>query len=122
MSVEELLKTILDYLDANFPRSDDEPAYVAESYSVPAGSALTVTFRVAPEWLVRIKHLYTDAAPNCFYQWTLAGLTVKGNEITFHKAVEVKAGGVVQLVISNTGTVGQTLDVLVEGWARRVVK
>jgi len=119
--VEALLEAILDYLDANFPRSDDEPAYSADTYTVPAGSSLTVTWRVRSEWLAKIKHLYADAAPNCSYTWNLSGLTVKGNEINFAKAVEVKAGGLIRLTIENMGTVDQDVDVLVEGWARRLI-
>jgi hypothetical protein len=122
MNVERALSEILDYLDANFPRSGDEAAYAAESYTVPAGSALTVVFRVVSEWLVKIKHLYADAAPNCSYLWVLSGLNVRGNEVTFYKAVEVKAGGLITLTVSNSGDLDQAIDVLVEGWARRVVK
>ena len=119
--VEALLEAVLDYLDANFPRSGDEPAYSADTYTVPAGSALTVSWRVKSEWLAKIKHLYADAAPDCTYEWTLSGLAVKGNEINFVKAVEVKAGGLIRLTIENTGAVDQTVDVLIEGWGRRVV-
>ena len=119
--VERLLELILDYLDANFPRSDDEPAFSALTYTVPAGSALTVSWRVSDEWLARIRHLYADAAPNCTYEWTLAGLSVKGNEINFVKAVEVKAGGLIELTVTNAGAVDQDIDILIEGWARRVV-
>jgi len=118
---EALLEAILDYLDANFPRSDDEPAYIAETYLVPAGSALTVSWRVKSEWLAKIKHLYADATPDCTYKWTLSGLAVKGNEINFVKAVEVKAGGLIRLTITNTGAVDQSVDVLIEGWGRRIV-
>jgi hypothetical protein len=120
-ALEELLARILDYLDANFPRSSDDTAYVAETYTVPSGSSLTVTFRVASEWLVKVRHLYVDAAPNCSYLWTLSGMDIRGNEVTFIRAVELKAGSIITLTVTNTGLFDQTVDVLVEGWARRVV-
>jgi hypothetical protein len=117
-----LLREILDYLDTNFPRKDDEPAYASDTILIPAVSSVAITWTVIPEWEARIKHLYADAAPKCTYEWSLVGLTVKGNEITFHRAVMVKAGGKITLVIKNEGTVDQSIDVLIEGWARRVVK
>jgi hypothetical protein len=120
--VVRLLRNILDYLDTNFPRSDDEPAYASDTITVPAFSIVTITWTVVPEWEARIRHLYADVAPKCTYEWNLTGLTVKGNEITFHRAVVVKAGGKVTLVIRNEGTANQSIDVLIEGWARRVVK
>jgi hypothetical protein len=121
MSVEDLLARILDILEANFPSSSDEPAYSASTITVPASSSATVTWRVPPEWLVKIRHLYADAAPRCSYEWTLSGYTVAGNEIRFERVAEVKPGGLIRLVVANTGTVDQDIDVLVEGWARRVV-
>jgi len=116
------LEKVLDYLDTNFPRKDDEPAFFARTYTVPAGSVFTLTVTVAPEWLAKIRHLYADVAPNCTYEWSLVGYVIDGNEITFHRAVEVKAGGIIKLTITNKGTADQSIDVLIEGWARRVVK
>jgi hypothetical protein len=121
MSVEGLLARILDYLDANFPRSSDDTAYVVETYTVPAGSALTVTLRVASEWLVKIRRIYADIAPDCSYLWTLSGMDIRGNEVTFFRTVDLKAGSMITLTITNLGAADQTIDVLIEGWARRVV-
>ena len=121
-AVEELLKKILDYLDTNYPRSDDEPAFSTITQTVPGGSAVTITWTVRPEWKAKIKHLYVDAAPDCTYEWTLAGLTIQGNEVTFYRVADVDGGGRIQLVITNTGAADYDLDVLIEGWARRVVK
>jgi len=121
MSVEELLERILDYLEANFPRSDDEPAFVAMTQTVPAGSEVSMSWIVSANWLAKIKHLYADAAPDCSYEWTMAGLSIGGNEINFTKAVEVKAGGVITVKITNSGVVDQNIDIVIEGWARRVV-
>jgi hypothetical protein len=121
MSVENLLARILDILETNFPRSGDEPAYSAATVTIPASSSATITWRISPEWLARIRHLYADAAPRCSYEWTLSGCRVVGNEIRFERVVEVKPGGVIRLVVTNTGTADQDIDILIEGWARRVV-
>jgi len=118
--VEALLEAILDYLDTNFPRSDDEPAYSSLTQTVPAGSIVTVTWRVRGDWLVKVRHLYADAALDCTYRWTLTGLTVEGNEIQFPRAVEVTKTGLITLVITNNGTIDQDIDILIEGWARRL--
>jgi len=119
--IESLLEGILDYLDTNFPRSDDEPAYSSLTQTIPAGSAVTVSWRVRGDWLVKVRHLYADAAPNCTYRWTLTGLTVEGNEIQFPRAVEVTKTGLISLTVTNIGAVDQDIDILIEGWARRLV-
>jgi len=117
---KKLLKELLNYLEANFPRMEDEPAYTAITLTVPASSAVTVTWRIKDEWKAFIKHLYVDAAAGCSYKWSLAGLDADGNEINFYKAVEVNAGGLIVLKVTNTDTVQKSLDVVVEGWARRI--
>lgn len=118
--VEGLLEQIRDYLDANYPRGDDVQAYAALTQVVPGVSIVTMTWIVKEGWLARIKQLYADAAANCTYVWTIKGLVVNGNEITWTKAVEVKQSTTITLVITNTGIGAQVVDVVIEGWARLI--
>jgi hypothetical protein len=117
---KKLLKELLNYFEANFPRMEDEPAYTAITLTVPASSIVTATWRIKDKWKAFIKHLYVDATAGCSYKWNLAGLDADGNEINFYKAVEVNAGGLIVLKVTNTDTIDKSLDVVVEGWARRI--
>jgi len=125
MSVSEemlqILREIRDILKANFPGPTSVEAYYAGTHTCPAGAITTITWEVAVGYKVKVKKLYADAAPDCTYEWLIAGQAVGGNELKFSMYKEVKRPGTIQLKVTNSGAVDEDLDVVIDGWAVKEV-
>lgn len=125
----DTFQRILKLLEEIYPAPEDYEANIGETVTVPPFSRVTVTWTLKKGFKYYISKVYVDAAPNCTYQWRFPNLiyydyktsrVFEGNTHEFPRRLVAMPGSDIILQITNTGTATQTLDIIVEMWARRV--
>ncbi len=111
-----------------YPQPGDEDNYVGTTQPSVAGTVTTVTCTFLKDYVYYFQKVYIDAAASITYEWTFQSIlgdakgskVVEGNEHDFNgRPLKAAGNTTLTLVITNTGATDQTLDIVIQSWARR---
>ncbi|MBU2613911.1 hypothetical protein KJ925_05670 [Patescibacteria group bacterium] len=112
---------LLERIADTYPAREDIQFFTPDTDTVPAGTALTVTFTLRRDFEIVITELYCDTRANCSYYWIFGGVKYELNEVAFSHGKRLREGGDWNIIlrISNTGTTDVEVGYYLKGWARR---
>lgn len=111
-----------------YPQPGDEDNHIGTTQVSVAGTVTTVTYTFLNGYVYYFKKVYIDKLVNITYQWTFLNVVgenigskvLTGNEHDFgSKLIKAAGNTTLTLVITNTGLIDQTLDIVIQSWARR---
>lgn len=111
-----------------YPQPGDEDNHIGTTQVAAAGTVTTITWTFLKDYIYYFKKVYIDKMLNITYVWTFQNIVgettgakvLTGNDHDFNgKLVKAAGDTTLTLVITNSGTSDQTLDIVIQSWARR---
>jgi len=114
--LEELIQNVMESILENQPRKSSERYNTGSSdNTVPAATAMTITFTLADLYVTRLVEAYAALRTNCAYLWNINGKTSTLNEIEFIGGEPITAKTIV-VKITNSGASDQSVPYYIKGW------
>ncbi len=114
MNLEQIDKLVEALLE-NQPRRTSDRFFVGDTDTILLGTQLTVTFRLDPQYVVRLVRAYADARTGCNYTWMIDGKATNLNEVDYYLGKPI-TGESITLIIANTSAVDVDIGYFLSGW------